>query len=66
MCERRLEYDHLLIRALVEYHDELRDRDRERARRAWTRARDLAVERGETIDDVMGCDPPQVYPWKRG
>ncbi|WP_176548350.1 hypothetical protein [Natrinema sp. CBA1119] len=54
MRECQLEDDTLLITALVEYHDELRDRDHERARRAWTRARDLAAERGLTIDDVVG------------
>ena len=54
MHECRLEDDTLLITALVEYHDDLRERDPERARRAWTRARDLAAENGETIDDAVG------------
>jgi hypothetical protein len=43
------EDDTLLITALVEYHDELRARNPDRARRAWTRARDIVAERGETI-----------------
>lgn len=54
MGECRLDDDSLWIRALVEYHDELRERDPARARRAWTRARDLAAEHGLTIDDVVG------------
>lgn len=40
--------DALLIEALVVYHDNLRDRDPDHARRVWKRARDLAAEREET------------------
>ncbi|PGF14223.1 hypothetical protein CP556_24770 [Natrinema sp. CBA1119] len=54
MRECRLEDDTLLISALVEYHDVLRDCDTERARRAWIRARDLAAEHGLTIDEAVG------------
>ncbi|UHQ98101.1 hypothetical protein HYG81_21165 (plasmid) [Natrinema zhouii] len=54
MHARRLENNTLLITALVEYHDALRDRDPERARREWTRAQDLAAEHGKTIDEAVG------------
>lgn len=53
MHEYLLEDDILFIRALVEYHDDLRERDPERARRAWKRARDLAAEHGLTIDEAV-------------
>ncbi|UHQ98027.1 hypothetical protein HYG81_20620 (plasmid) [Natrinema zhouii] len=45
--------DILLIEALIAYHHDLRERDPDHARRVWKRARDLAAERGETIDDVV-------------
>lgn len=53
MRECRLEDDNILITVLVKYHDDLRERDPERTRQAWTRAKNLAAENELTIDDAV-------------
>lgn len=45
--------DCFFVVALVAYHNHLRNRDPDHARRVWKRARDLTAEQGLTIDDVV-------------
>jgi len=48
--------EELIIKALVAYHEFLRERDPDQARQAWIVARDRASEYGLTIDDVVDSD----------
>jgi len=48
--------EELVIKALVAYHEFLRERDPDQARQAWIAARDRASEYGLTIDDVVDND----------